>query len=369
MEQPGRSASGSRDGNGTAHVGELGWDPSFGLLGQGLGLSTIFNPDPETISHVPGRSAFSAPRNHVATQRLNGPRIAARNHSAGDAAATEMWAAHTIPQQIPLTFRNAEYIRMPSSQGTWMGPTYSTAVSVPVGAVDWALTSAAVGPIAAPYGAITDSTRDSAQGQLTFPFGQTLDARFDLHFGPDVPLTAWSDGGLDPLIDPGVSAPIKVLTEDPSPPNSVLHATGHSSTSPSAPLFHDFSSERQVPASQQRKSKPKPPPPPPSLEIIQFKPDAGSDEDRSKKRRARDSEGSAGLTPRTLKKVTYKDENGEMRGTMMTLGNPEHYRSRFTPQKRLETKLARREGVCSRCQGSKRKVGLKYTRILAGALF
>jgi hypothetical protein len=66
------------------------------------------------------------------------------------------------------------------------------------------------------------------------------------------------------------------------------------------------------------------------------------------------------LASRTLKKVfieKLEKPSGVSHGNLMlTFGNPSHSRSAFTPKRVAETKLARREGVCARCQISKRKV-------------
>ncbi|KAK4449885.1 hypothetical protein QBC34DRAFT_298388 [Podospora aff. communis PSN243] len=185
-----------------------------------------------------------------------------------------------------------------------------------------------------------------------------LDPAFDTSVSLDIPFVPWSDAGLRPspaLSD--LSGPAAVHVDNRSSNFSAAHNSRAPSASPSISFIHDsVSAARTSVAGQQKKRKPRTPSP--TLEIIHFKPDGSPPEERSKKRRAKDADGGAGSTPRTLKKITYEDENGEMRGTMMTFGNPEHHRSRFTPQKRLETKLARREGVCSRCQGSKRKCDL-----------
>jgi hypothetical protein len=364
MEHPGRRQPGCHDGDNPACVDGLVWNPSFGFVDQSWGLSPVFRPGPGTASDVPGGPIVFAPPKHFASHRLAGSSIAAHDHPTGDAASAASWAAgYAVSQDIPQASRNAdEYLPLRPSHAhvPWVGPPVSPAAPVPAGTVGWASTSCAVSPVAAPYDADPISGPDVANGPLGFPFGQVLDSQlgtvFDHSGSLTVPFAPWSGASL--RVSPAhsdLSSSTALLVEDSSSTFSALHDSRPPSASPSIPFIHDSVSANPVSAVGQQKKR-KPQTPTPKLEIIHFKPDESPPDDRPKKRRVNDTEGSAGNTPRTLKKVTYEDENGEMRGTMMTFGNPEHHRSRFTPQKRLETKLARREGVCSRCQASKRKV-------------
>ncbi|KAK0627475.1 hypothetical protein B0T14DRAFT_136514 [Immersiella caudata] len=360
MEHPGRRAPGCRDGGDPACADGLVWNPS-GFIEQSLGLP-VFRPGTDTASEVLGGPILFAPPKHFASQPLAGPPIAAHNHPTGDAASAASWASgRAVSQGIP---QADGYLRLHPSPAhvPWMGPSVSTAAPAPAGTVGWASTSCAVSPVAAAYDADPISGPDMANGLLDFPFGQALDSElgavFDASGSLTVPFAPWSDASL--RLSPAhsdLSSSAALLVEDSSSTFSTLHNSRPPSASPSISFVYDaVSANRASVVGQQKKRKARTRTP--TLEIIHFKPDESPPEDRPKKRRANDTEGTAGNTSRTLKKVTYEDENGEMRGIMMTFGNPEHHRSRFTPEKRLETKLARREGVCSRCQASKRKCDL-----------
>ncbi|KAK0645707.1 hypothetical protein B0T16DRAFT_457705 [Cercophora newfieldiana] len=345
MEHPGRRVSRCRDADDPACASsELLWDPSFCFV------SSSDVPGPIVFAPSASQQAAAA----VVHQQLAGSSIAAshnhgHSHLDSDAAAARSWAAeHVIAQ-------NAAYLGLPPSQRQWIGPppSPSTAAPRPAGPASWALASAVASPVTASYGPVLDSAQHSVEGQLIFPFGHPFDTSVAL----DVPLISWSDEDLAAsTFHPDVPASPTIPVDDSSSTLSTISASRPPSASPSAPFINEFGPPRRASVQHQKKRKLKSPPP--TLEIIHFRPDGSTTEDRSRKRRAKDSEAGIAGSPRTLKKVTYEDENGEMRGAMMTFGNPEHHRSRFTPEKRQETKLARREGVCSRCQGSKRKCDL-----------
>ncbi|KAK3352541.1 hypothetical protein B0T25DRAFT_456226 [Lasiosphaeria hispida] len=92
------------------------------------------------------------------------------------------------------------------------------------------------------------------------------------------------------------------------------------------------------------------------FEFVSYKP-TGTGE-LTRKRSAED-DGRHGCDPlRTIKKVSHKGEDGVLHGLTITSGNPISKRSSFAPDKRAETAIARKEGVCPRCKESKRKCNL-----------
>ncbi|KAL1840237.1 hypothetical protein VTJ49DRAFT_668 [Mycothermus thermophilus] len=85
-----------------------------------------------------------------------------------------------------------------------------------------------------------------------------------------------------------------------------------------------------------------------SLPIVQWKPAAGT------KRPAMEEITPQGVTSQMLRKVDVVDDQGNCKGTMYTFGNRIKTRGVFSEEKRQQTALARREGVCGRCKKSKR---------------
>ncbi|KAK4183081.1 hypothetical protein QBC35DRAFT_508751 [Podospora australis] len=89
-----------------------------------------------------------------------------------------------------------------------------------------------------------------------------------------------------------------------------------------------------------------------SFEIIQYKPAEGK---LSKGRRPVVDEVTTGSrTPQTLRRIEIEDGSGQTKGTMITLGKRIKTRSTFSDEKRQQTAMARKEGVCARCKRSKR---------------
>ena len=92
------------------------------------------------------------------------------------------------------------------------------------------------------------------------------------------------------------------------------------------------------------------------LAIVQYNPGDGSDARTSKKRPAFEDITPQAMASKTLREVLVHDDQGEVKGTMMTFGNRVKTRAVFSEEKRQRTAQARREGVCSRCKRSKRQV-------------
>jgi len=94
-----------------------------------------------------------------------------------------------------------------------------------------------------------------------------------------------------------------------------------------------------------------------SLTIVPYSPHAGKQQDPRGKKRLVEMEmnQSRGIVkePRSVPK---RDGNGNIQGTFMTFGDLPRKRAPFTPEKKRQTALARKEGVCLRCKKSKRKV-------------
>ncbi|KAK3390097.1 hypothetical protein B0H63DRAFT_391292 [Podospora didyma] len=95
-----------------------------------------------------------------------------------------------------------------------------------------------------------------------------------------------------------------------------------------------------------------------SIEFIQYRPGAGAGDKLSKKRPASDEETSRRSVSKTLVQKHLLDRNGDIQGSLITMGRRSTMRKPFTEQKRLETARARKEGVCDRCKRSKRKCNL-----------
>ncbi|KAK0721967.1 hypothetical protein B0T26DRAFT_643248 [Lasiosphaeria miniovina] len=100
-------------------------------------------------------------------------------------------------------------------------------------------------------------------------------------------------------------------------------------------------------------------PTPASFEVIAYDPTAEGKGKRSRKRSADDEVAAAVRAPsRTLMEVQKKGENGELQGAMITFGSRPNKRTAFSENKRRETAIARKDGVCDRCKKSKRKCDL-----------
>ncbi|KAK0714704.1 hypothetical protein B0H67DRAFT_578859 [Lasiosphaeris hirsuta] len=94
----------------------------------------------------------------------------------------------------------------------------------------------------------------------------------------------------------------------------------------------------------------------PKLEFVSYNPTSAGELTR---KRSAEDDGRQGADPlRTIKKISHKGDGGELQGLTITSGNPVSKRSSFAPDKRAETAIARKEGVCSRCKDSKRKCNL-----------
>ncbi|KAL2267134.1 hypothetical protein VTJ83DRAFT_4411 [Remersonia thermophila] len=90
------------------------------------------------------------------------------------------------------------------------------------------------------------------------------------------------------------------------------------------------------------------PAPTPSLPIVLWKPANGT------KRPAAEEIPPEGVTSQMIREVAVRDEQGNLKGTMCTFGSRIKTRAVFSAEKRQQTALARREGVCGRCKKSKR---------------
>ncbi|KAK3688256.1 hypothetical protein B0T22DRAFT_376723 [Podospora appendiculata] len=102
-------------------------------------------------------------------------------------------------------------------------------------------------------------------------------------------------------------------------------------------------------------------PPPPTaanLRIIPYKPSTGQRDVGSRKRPVEDEDHPREATSEIFSRVSLADENGEVRGTIITFGSKPKKRAVFTEEKRHETGIARKEGVCDRCRRSKRRCDL-----------
>ena len=196
---------------------------------------------------------------------------------------------------------------------------------------------------------------------LTFPFPQEAGVlpSSSLLTGVDgsSPLAPWSyEISSPPLIDSSPPTYLGPFTGGAlSPTLPAPSPVGRAPCIPTEPRSHTPRSLTHPILGDGRNSV-KPAVQPANMQIIPFVPEATTNQKSSRKRSSIDEEEHTRVAPRTLKKVTYQNEKGEMSGALITFGNPERQRSRLTPQKKLETQLARQEGVCERCQVSKKKV-------------
>jgi len=289
----------------------------------------------------------------------------------GDALSTGTWAAtHALHWQHLPTMQNDQHC--PAAN-----PIASLASSDPF---LWAVST---DPLVIPSitkihdgGELTGWSIDEQPGRypplgLTFPFPQEAEnlPSPSLLTGVDGsrPLAPWSyEISSTPLIDsspPTYLGPFTGATLSPTLPAS--SPAGRAPCIPTEPRSHLPRSLTHPVLGDGRESV-KPAVPPADMQIIHFVPEAAISHKSSRKRSSIDEEEHTSVAPRTLKKVTYENEKGEMSGALITFGNPERQRSRFTPQKKLETQLARQEGVCERCQVSKKKV-VQLESCLGGA--
>jgi hypothetical protein len=105
-----------------------------------------------------------------------------------------------------------------------------------------------------------------------------------------------------------------------------------------------------------RRSTCPPKSPPTDLAFVQYKPPSSAEAKSSRKRSALEEIAPQGMASRTLREVLVHDDNGKVKGTMMTFGSRSKRRAVFSEEKRLQTAEARRNGVCPRCKRSKRQV-------------
>ncbi|KAK3294535.1 uncharacterized protein B0H64DRAFT_400950 [Chaetomium fimeti] len=151
---------------------------------------------------------------------------------------------------------------------------------------------------------------------------------------------------------------------NPPWPNAVVHNTvdrdyyGRCSPTVSIdvagshPTVPDPSPPKKRPSTRQPKAPSTP------LAIVQYEPPNSKGAKSSKKRSAPEEITPQGMASQTLREVPVLDDSGEVKGTMMTFGNRFKSRAVFTEEKRLQTALARRKGVCPRCKKSKRQCDL-----------
>ena len=93
------------------------------------------------------------------------------------------------------------------------------------------------------------------------------------------------------------------------------------------------------------------------FEFVLEKPEFDIGQNGNRKRVA--EEPPAGATSQTLRKVSLAGKNGELQGTMMTLGHRHKKRAAFTEEKKKQTKKVRNHGVCARCKKAKKAVSIR----------
>ncbi|KAK4033830.1 hypothetical protein C8A01DRAFT_19292 [Parachaetomium inaequale] len=98
------------------------------------------------------------------------------------------------------------------------------------------------------------------------------------------------------------------------------------------------------PPTKARRSTCPPKSPPTDLAFVQYKPPNTTEAKSSKKRPALEEIAPQGMASRTLRQVLVHDDDGKVKGTMMTFGNRVKRRAVFSEEKRLQTAEARKKG-------------------------
>lgn len=153
---------------------------------------------------------------------------------------------------------------------------------------------------------------------------------------------------------PGTSHPLSPLSHTSEDVSACDHGRRASTSSTGAAALHANIPRPSPPKARRPKREPTIPTPP--LAFVQYKPNSGTDSRSSKKRPAFEEITPQGMTSQTLRQVLVHDDDGEVKGAMITFGNRVKNRAVFTDEKRQQTAQARREGVCPRCKESKRGV-------------
>lgn len=378
MEQPGDSSPGARDAQPGPAIDGLPalWnDPSSDSVD--IFLADLFPAE--------GSNIFP---NHALSQQLPPSRIAASasNHSIPNTKLTSQPATAST-RYIPQSPHSEQH-----SVSAWRG---FPVLAAPASTTAWIrTTTATVGatyqPVLASVYQPTQSEMDgfsSAQTQAlfsapyldTFPqlsgptteddtlplseegsfdpsmFTQNYDVKFDANLKPD----AWfediqqSSSGAPSLSIETLAQYATLLAPIPDSPRQIA--------SSSIPVFGPPPPPRpanRVQKKSLKKSATK------ALDIVLYDPKAVDVEEKL----VVDGDPGAAVTAPPLKHTVYEYADGKVGGVMTVFGNRERRRSRFTPEKRRETNMARKEGVCRRCQSSKRKVRTHVSGIKAEVL-
>lgn len=242
------------------------------------------------------------------------------------------------PVENPVIFSSL----LPSA-GVFTGTSFDPSLPLPTALPQW-VSAGGEGPPAASSSGGTTSSSLQASGELNTTFG-TLNL-----------------------------AGVDVLSDTHASPASVtdLHSTlpsGAAESHDAADDGHEPRGDRAIPAGAAgigvaspdspttglQPSKTAPEKPPSTLSIVHYKPRECVGE-RTSKKRPLEEEATQGMASQTLRRISLEDENGQIKGTLITFGKRAKSRAAFSEEKRLQTAQARKEGVCGRCKRSKRQV-------------
>lgn len=385
MENPGKHAS--HEGPSLGGV-PMVWN-NVQVNALELGLSAFLAQDAIPLPDITGHVSHLDPASAITANTKLNPTYAemrppnrlsiatnADRDPTGDTSGEQ--STSTQLHERELAAETARYIRSESSGLSWpveVQQSFSHVAAVSDNTFGWVPTSTTMNPDLQPHssvaaGPLQHPGRSSMASDFQFDpampsqfFSEMHDFLFTSNLGEpqiDVPAPAivppWA-----PMFDvkpdpswPGqnqagpsadvIATPSALVTQCLATPSPASQGSRPAAIHPSPPQ------SRPSPPGQKRVTKN-----PPPLEIIMVKPNSNPAESPSRKRPAADA-----LTSRTVKKVFLDGANGEACGSLMTIefGPTERHRSKFTPEKRAETNLARREGVCQRCHMSKRKASI-----------
>jgi len=384
MENPGKHAS--REGPLFSGVPMVWNNVQVNVLE--LGFSTFLPQDAVPLPDLTGHVAHLDPANAITANTKLTPTHAemrppnrlsimanADRVPTGDTSGHQSTSAQLRERELAAA-ESARYIRSESSGLLWpeAQQALSHVAAVSGNTFGWIPTPTAMNSDLQPHSSV-------AAGPLQHPGRSSMASAFQ--FDPAIPSGFLSEMQqflfTSSLTDPQIEVPASGIVPSwdpmfdvkPDPSWTVQNQAGQSVDVIATPAAALLTQCLATPSASSQSSRPANPPPnrssppqqkrvtknPPPLEIIMVKPNSDPAESPSRKRPAADT-----LTSRTVKKVFLNGANGESCGSLMTIefGPTERHRSKFTPEKRAETNLARREGVCQRCHMSKRKVGASH---------
>lgn len=143
-------------------------------------------------------------------------------------------------------------------------------------------------------------------------------------------------------------------------PASAFSRDRRGSTAPTELTVPDVPPD-PLPPSPLGKTKKVKVPSPTKFKFVVETPELDMGHDGSRKRAA--EELPAGATSQTLSNVPLAGKNGEPQGAMITFGHRQKKRAAFTEEKKKQTKVVRKKGVCPRCKKAKKAVSISEVMV------